>query len=256
MVGRLLGAKGHESLCNKCQPERRDREGGDGSPGSLPRILGKLPWELWMDLCAHPRVGFGAPHFPADTFPCTCSSQGCATSPPSSCFPMAASPSAISVSAASATGAGHGECGRSRRKGFSRVSALTPNGVPHVRGSLWAVGWERRPFPQGQPGDRGAGGHSWCCCAGQRRRLRRTGHAVLPGDSKPGWIPRELHVPWCVLIALLCGAGAAGLGDTRGWGRGQPGQVNGTPAMATHSPQGRSLVGMGSQKLPGHPQWG
>lgn len=171
----------------------------DPSRGSLPGVRGKreLPGRCGS-LCPSPWRVWGSPLLQTLS-PCTCISQGCSTFPPCSCFAMAAFPSAISVSAASATGSGHGECGRSRRKGFSRASALALDGVgplPHEGGSLWAVGWERRPFPHGQPGDRD-GGHSRAAVPAEEAIPRGTGHALLPGDSKPGWIPRELraHVP-------------------------------------------------------------
>lgn len=249
----LPGAWGHGSFVQQV-PAGRERQ---GRSWWIPWFSARDPWEAGGFGCTGVSVPVPVWGLELSTSlqplsPCTCSSQGCATSPPCSCFPVAAFPSAISGSAASATGAGHGECGRSQRKGFSRASALRLDGVgllPHVRGSLWAVGWERRPPHTASQGPGMVGTQSVLPHRAEEAIPRRTGHAVLPGDSKPGWIPREprAHVPWWVLIAPVCGATDTVLGQTRAWGRGHACQGRGTPAVATRVPREGAWQGWEAQ---------
>lgn len=115
------------------------------------------------------------------------------------------------------------------------------------------MGWERRPFPHGQPGDREGEDTAVRPC-GERGRSQgeRDTRCSLVTPNQAGSLgscgPRALV---CINSSGVPGTGA-GLGQARVWGGARAWQGHGTPAVVTHSPQGRSLAGLGSPELPGH----
>lgn len=160
-------------------PARGERQGrGGGCRGSLPGIRGKqetLAALRAVDLCAHPRVGFGAPHFPAATFPPRPQLPGLCHLPSLLLF----SRGSFSLSYFCLCSLSHGRWAQGmwaqpEKRIFQSLCTETGWGrtAPTCEGIALGCGVGGETLPTRPAGAQGWRGHSRCCHAGQRRRFQ------------------------------------------------------------------------------------